>query len=366
MRAPEFHVDELHVRPWRPGDAGQLFRACRDPEITRWTGLPDPYRPEHAARFAAVTAPAWSESGTAHHLGIFDADGLAGSVALNRIDPAARTASLGYWSAPWARGRRVTERASRGLLRAAFDAELTRVDWRATVGNHPSRLTALRLGFHIMGVRPGPARWVGALTPDSLTAVGTDLPFPVRRTARAFYAEPPVITAGPVTLRRPVGGDAPRIIAAMNDPAVVRWFVPPQPYGEAEAHRYIDSEVPHLWACGEEAVFAIAGPDGAWVGAVDVRVTEKDPGEGELGYLLAPHARGRGLATTAVRAAAGWALDGLGLNRVQIRVEVGNTPSLRVAERAGFRAEGRLRQALVINGERRDCWVLSLLKGDTA
>ena len=55
----------------------------------------------------------------------------------------------------------------------------------------------------------------------------------------------------------------------------------------------------------------------------------------------------------------------LGLRRIEWRAEVGNDASRRVAEKAGFTVEGLLRQALLTDGERRDCWVGSLVKGDS-
>ena len=68
----------------------------------------------------------------------------------------------------------------------------------------------------------------------------------------------------------------------------------------------------------------------------------------EAGYGIHPAARGRGLATDALRTFAAWALrpredGGGGLNRVELRIDVANRASVRVAEKAGFRHEGVLR-----------------------
>ncbi|MEV4639190.1 GNAT family N-acetyltransferase [Actinoplanes sp. NPDC049548] len=368
MRAPDLHVDELHVRPWRPDDADEVFRACQDPVLHRWaTSLPSPYLEEHARVFVSENAPAWLEAGKALHLGVFDDRGLAASIALNGVDATARTAELGYWSAPWARGRRVTERAGRALLRWAFDEEgLTRIDWRATVGNHASRLTALRLGFRMIGTRPAPDRWLAALTSEDLTLPGTEVADSVRRAAHVFGGEHPTIPAGPITLRKPMDKDVPAVVACRNDAEVARWFGVRLPYTEADAQHHVGVSVPRLWSGGEEAVFAVVDRDDAYMGSVDLRLTPTDPAAGEVGFFVAPGSRRQGYAVTAVRALCGWAFGALGLTRIQWRAETGNEASRRVAEKAGFTMEGLLRRALVVNGERRDCWTASLLEGETA
>ncbi len=373
MRTVQIRAGDLLLRPWLPTDAEAVCRACQDPQLHRWlTGLPWPYRMSDAAAFVAELAPRWLADGTALQLGVFAGTDLAGSVALNAIDRAAGTAEIGYWSAPWARGHRVTERAGRALLEWAFGAGLglSRVDWRATVGNHASRLTALRLGFTMIGERPGagPAgrdQWLAALLPGDLTAAGTDVPDPVRRAARTFAGAHPTLPAAGVTLRPPTRDDVPGIVECRRDAETARWFGIPQPYTPADALVHVERNVPRRWARGVEAVFAIADAGDAYVGSVDLRIRADDPGVGEIGFAVAPRARGRGHAVAAVREICRWGFAELGRSRIEWRAEVGNDASRRVAEKAGFTVEGLLRQTVRTAGGRRDCWVGSLLKGET-
>jgi RimJ/RimL family protein N-acetyltransferase len=365
VRYPDLRVDELHVRPWRPEDAEALVRACQDPLLQRWMpDLPRPYRVKHALTFIH----AQPHDRSVRHLGVFDDQGLAGSVVLHGIDKAAGTAGVGYWSAPWARGRRVTERASRAVLQWGFDEGLTRIDWRATVGNHASRVTALRLGFTIIGTQAGvgeyPGRWLASLTAADLTAPGTELPDPVRRAARVFGADRPALAAGPVTLRQPMKKDVPAITAGYNDPDVIQWFGVPETWTETKALDYVDRRVPLWWTSGVEAVFAIADDLDSYAGSVDLSLRRDDPAVGEVGYFVLPNHRGRGYAAAAARSISRWGFEALGLARIQIRWEAGNDASGRVAAKAGFSTEGLMRQALLINGRRRDCWVAALLRDE--
>jgi ribosomal-protein-alanine N-acetyltransferase len=67
-----------------------------------------------------------------------------------------------------------------------------------------------------------------------------------------------------------------------------------------------------------------------------------DPNErtAEVSYWLAREARGRGAAADAVRALTRWAFDVLLLERIELRTNVGNAASQRVAARTGFRPAG--------------------------
>jgi ribosomal-protein-alanine N-acetyltransferase len=83
----------------------------------------------------------------------------------------------------------------------------------------------------------------------------------------------------------------------------------------------------------------------------------------EVGFWLFQEARGRGVATRAVRAAAEHALAN-GIHRVEAHVRLGNTASERVLERVGFEREGVKRRYLRHEGLRVDATLFALLADD--
>jgi RimJ/RimL family protein N-acetyltransferase len=87
-----------------------------------------------------------------------------------------------------------------------------------------------------------------------------------------------------------------------------------------------------------------------------------DRGDGscEVGYWVARPARGRGVATRAVRLLSAWGLRELGLDRIELLVIEGNDASCRVAEAAGYRREGLLRRHREIKGTARDMVMYAL------
>jgi ribosomal-protein-alanine N-acetyltransferase len=60
------------------------------------------------------------------------------------------------------------------------------------------------------------------------------------------------------------------------------------------------------------------------------------PGEGALGFYLAPAYWGRGLATEAGRALVNFGFQDLGLSKIVTAVQIGNGASIRVLEKLGF------------------------------
>ena len=112
---------------------------------------------------------------------------------------------------------------------------------------------------------------------------------------------------------------------------------------------------------GREA-FAIL-LDGAFAGfavAVGIDRTTKTV---ELGYAVAPHARGRGVASETLRQLSDWAFA-QGMERLELHISHDNEGSQRVAERAGYVREGLLRSVYFKDGLREDTEIWSLLPSD--
>ena len=71
---------------------------------------------------------------------------------------------------------------------------------------------------------------------------------------------------------------------------------------------------------------------------------------GEIGYVINPEYRGRGIAVEAVREVMRFGFEELGLNRIEAKFMEHNTASLRVMEKVGMTFEGFHRKAMKIKG----------------
>jgi RimJ/RimL family protein N-acetyltransferase len=81
----------------------------------------------------------------------------------------------------------------------------------------------------------------------------------------------------------------------------------------------------------------------------------------EIGYWCRSGFTARGYITEAVLGITAFAFDALGAKRVEIRCDSSNLASVRVAERAGFRLEGELRNNKVgTDGEPRDILIYAM------
>ncbi|MCG5214917.1 GNAT family N-acetyltransferase [Streptosporangium sp. KLBMP 9127] len=149
---------------------------------------------------------------------------------------------------------------------------------------------------------------------------------------------PEVISAGRVQLRPHEETDADAIARACADPLIAE-FIPsvPTPYTRDDAVSFLQAAAA-AWVAGA-AQFAVADPvSGEWLGNIGLKPPDVR-GNAEIGYLMAPWARGKGSATAATRALTAWAFA-RGVARVELLADVENVASQRVAYAAGFLAEG--------------------------
>ncbi len=122
------------LRPWAPADADDVFVACQDSDIQRWTTVPSPYEHGDAVAYVTEVAPsAWDQGG-----GIFaviDATTaeLAGSIGAPQVSDG--IAHIGYWTVRSARGRGLTSDALRTITRWFLENGVVRVELVAEPAN---------------------------------------------------------------------------------------------------------------------------------------------------------------------------------------------------------------------------------------
>lgn len=176
---------------------------------------------------------------------------------------------------------------------------------------------------------------------------------------------PTDLTAGRLHLRPWRSGDEATLVVACTDPEVVRWTEVPHPYTLEHAQAYVAAIAPEGWTSGTGPTWAVcAYTTGEVLANVTIR-QRSDPDTWDVGFWALPGARGQGVTSSALAVVCRWGFAVLAAQRIEWRAQVGNAASRRVAEKAGFSFEGTTRHGLVHRGERVDCWVGSLLPGDS-
>lgn len=154
----------------------------------------------------------------------------------------------------------------------------------------------------------------------------------------------PPLTDGVVLLRPWRERDVEAIAAACRDDEIAWWLDQvPQPYSDADARTYV-AMTRRGWKEGTHSAFAVTDArDGLVLGSIGVGWQDPEQGVAEVGYWVARDARGRGVATRATILVSRWAVEACRARRLQLRADVLNAASQRVAERAGYQREGVLR-----------------------
>jgi len=153
------------------------------------------------------------------------------------------------------------------------------------------------------------------------------------------------------------------IDALLEDDDVRRYTrVPSAPspgYGRVWLDRYDEG-----WRDGTRAGFAIEAHDGEFLGLAMFVQIERDGRQGEIGYVLAPAARGRGDATRTLGLLTDWGFSQLELERIELWIDGTNPRSESAAARSGYRQEGVLRSYWFKEDVRSDFGIWSRLRSD--
>ncbi|WP_040716397.1 GNAT family N-acetyltransferase [Nocardia veterana] len=163
-------------------DVDAIVECCRQPSIAAWTVVPVPYRRADATGFLTdIVAPGWAGRSPVWAVRTAADGPVVGMIGLDAGAPG--TAEIGFWLHPAARGRGLMTASARLVCDFGFAPDglaLTRIEWRAFVGNVASAAVVRRVGFRyegllrLAGVQRGVHRdsWIGA-------RIRTDPPAPV-------------------------------------------------------------------------------------------------------------------------------------------------------------------------------------------
>jgi RimJ/RimL family protein N-acetyltransferase len=144
----------VRLRLRSDADLEPTVEACRDPAITEFTRVPADYDLAEAQRFAAESNEA-AAAGERLSLVIADAedDSFLGSMGIVAHDPEEGHCEIGYWLAPWGRGRGAATRALVLLCRWIFDElEIERIWIGVEPENTASQAVPERVGFSREGI----------------------------------------------------------------------------------------------------------------------------------------------------------------------------------------------------------------------
>ncbi|MDP9239308.1 MAG: GNAT family N-acetyltransferase [Actinomycetota bacterium] len=360
-------TERLVLRPYTAGDAADARLACNDPVTRRWIPLPDPY--DEAVAHAWVTdlshRPRLAGTGAMFAVVERDSGRLVAGFGMHAVDERDKCGEIGYWVAPWARGRGYAPEATRRMARYGFEElRLGRVELLIDPANGASHRVAAKAGFTAEGVRVGAGRHGDSRIDLAAWRLLPDDPYPAPRP----LPDAAECSDGVVTIRPARPSDADGVYAERTDPEYARWSTPggpSQPPRSVEQARRRLEEAEWQWLSGQAARFAVLdAASGDYAGSIGVHPYLPEWGVAVVSYAMHPGFRGRGLLRRAVPMVARWAFDEAGLARLEAGVAIGNPASMRVAEAIGFRREGVLRSLQPLAGGRTDQALYSLLPGD--
>ena len=176
----------------------------------------------------------------------------------------------------------------------------------------------------------------------ALTGRTVRAPARARRVRHDATVEPVHLVTGGLRLRPWSVEDAEAVLAALQDDEVRLW----NGFGEVtieDVGVWLTQRM--NWSAGDHASWAVVDDNGELVGSVSLHSIDAARCHAEIGYWTVPAARGRGVATAVVDAVCRWAFATLPVDRIELCHAVENGASGRVAAKAGFQQEGRLRRS---------------------
>ena len=132
-------------------------------------------------------------------------------------------------------------------------------------------------------------------------------------------------------------------------------------YSIEDSRGWIEARI-KAFTAATDYTFAIVDRDNRVLGCCGLSQFDERNLRANLGYWVRTSCAGRGVATFAVRLLSDWAFANTEFQRLEIVTAQGNTPSQKVAEKAGAAREGLLRSRLKLNGIMHDAVMYSIIR----
>jgi RimJ/RimL family protein N-acetyltransferase len=150
----------------------------------------------------------------------------------------------------------------------------------------------------------------------------------------------------------------------VDDPGVLRYTRVPNPPPPGFPNTWLARYEEGRRDGTREAFAIVDAASGEFLGLAVAPRIEREAATAELGYVVAPWARGRGVASAALAKLTEWAFAELGALRLELLISTDNEASKRVAKNCGYVYEGTMRSQYFKQGIREDSEVWSKLPTD--
>ena len=99
-----------------------------------------------------------------------------------------------------------------------------------------------------------------------------------------------------------------------------------------------------------------------FAGLISFKEIDKLNNKVEMGYWLDAKITGKGIMVRSVKRLVSYAFKEMKMNRLKLKVAIGNTKSKAISQKTGFKFEGIEREGEFLNGKYHDLEIYSLLK----
>lgn len=173
-------------------------------------------------------------------------------------------------------------------------------------------------------------------------------------------ADKPTLVGERVRLVPLDASHAPALFAGVNDPEVSRLTGTHRVFSYSDVEEYAATRAEQT---DRVDLAVLRAEDGEVLG--EIVLSDLDPDNLSMGFRIALSSeQGKGYGTEAIRLLLRYAFDVIGLHRVALEVYDFNPRAIASYRKCGFVEEGRLRDALLWEGQWHDALLMSALSTD--